>query len=95
MFTQFKRASFVAVCTLAIMIGAATSADAMLLPEPGGSGSAQGGTGGHVVDPVVVTKVPWHLVMPISLVASMLLAVAFAATFIAISARRAAHPHHA
>ncbi len=84
MFNQFKRTSFVAVCTLAIMIGAATSANAMLLPEPGGTGTP-------VVDPVVITKVPWHLVVPISLMASMLLAVAFAASIIAIHTRHAAH----
>lgn len=95
MFTQFKRLSFAAACTLAIMIGAVTSANAIPLPAPDGSGNAGGDTAGHVVHQVIVTTVPWHLIVPIIVAASVLLAVAFAATFTAIHTRHVAHPHQA
>lgn len=99
MFTLLKRLSLAAACTVALMLGAITSANAMLPIPPGGSGGGGSGTGGgttrDVIDPVIVTSVPWHLVVPIAVVASVLLAVALAATFTAVHTRNAAWPHHA
>ena len=98
MFSQLKRLSFAVACTLAIMIGAATSANAMLLPAPGGSAGADGSPGvgavQRVVDQVTVTTVPWHLLV-LTVAASVLLAVAFVATFTAVHTRHAAHPRQA